>query len=168
MGFRGSELLSLTWNKVDFRRPMITVRAAYVKNSESRSVPMNKVLTETLKAVRMTALVTAHVFCNLHGRPYRSFRSAFERAVRKAGVVDFTFHDLRHTFASRLVMCGVDLPTVKELLGHKTIAMTLRYTHLSSDHKQRAVSTLEQMSGQSPSNFHNSEPQPSSLAVVTA
>jgi site-specific recombinase XerD len=58
-------------------------------------------------------------------------------------ISDFTFHDLRHTFASRLVMAGVDLPTVQNLLGHKTIAMTLRYTHLSSDHKQRAVNALE-------------------------
>ena len=146
----------------------MTVRAAYAKNGESRSVPMNKVLTETLRAVRMTALARDHVFCNRHGVPYRSFRTSFERAVRKAGLTDFTFHDLRHTFASRLVMRGVDLPTVKELLGHKTIAMTLRYTHPSSDHKQRAVSMLEQVSEQSPSNFHNSAYQPSHLAVVTA
>src|SRR4029434_8854882 len=101
----------------------------------------------------MTALATSRVFCSLHGGPYRSFRSAFERAVRKAGLVDFTFHDLRHTFASRLVMRGVDLPTVKELLGHKTIAMTLRYTHLSNDHKPRAVRTLEQFGGKVPANF---------------
>jgi integrase len=59
-------------------------------------------------------------------------------------VEDFTFHDLRHTFASRLVMSGVDLPTVEALMGHKDISMTLRYTHLSSDHKQRAVRALEQ------------------------
>jgi integrase len=55
---------------------------------------------------------------------------------------DFTFHDLRHTFANRLVMAGVDLPTVQELMGHKDIKMTLRYTHLSSDHKRRAVTAL--------------------------
>lgn len=71
--------------------------------------------------------------------PYQSFRTAFERVVRQAGLGDFTFHDLRHTFASRLVMAGVDLLTVKALMGHKDISMTLRYTHLSSDHKQRAV-----------------------------
>ena len=147
---------------------MITVRAAYAKNGESRSVPMNKVLTETLRAVRMTALATAHVFCTLHGGLYRSFHAVFERVVRKAGLVDFTFHDLRHTFASRLAMRGRDLPTMKELLGHETIAMTLRYTQLSSDHKQRAVSTLEQVSEQSSSNFHNSEYLLSPLAVVTA
>jgi site-specific recombinase XerD len=67
----------------------------------------------------------------------------FINAVRKAAIADFTFHDLRHTFASHLVMAGTDLPTLKELLGHKHIAMTLRYMHLSSDHKHAAVRALE-------------------------
>jgi integrase len=89
------------------------------------------------------------VFHNRHGTPYCSFRTAFERAVRKAAIDDFTFHNLRYTFASRLVMAGVDLPTVKELMGHKNISMTLRYTHLSRDHKQRAVRTLEQFGAKS-------------------
>jgi integrase len=73
--------------------------------------------------------------------------------VRKAGLENFTFHDLRHTFASRLVMAGVDLPTVKDLMGHKAITMTLRYTHLSSDHKQRAVRALERGGEQVPAIF---------------
>jgi integrase len=167
-GFRSSELLSLTWHEVDFRRQAITVRAAYAKNGESRSIPMNKVLTETLRAARMTTLATDHVFRNVHGVPYRSFRTSFERAVRKAGLVDFTFHDLRHTFASRLVMHGVDLATVKELLGHKTIAMTLRYTHLSSGHKHRAVRTLEQVCDESPSNFHNNAGDSTSRVAITS
>jgi integrase len=143
-GFRKSELLSLTWDDVDCASRSITVQAAYAKNGESRSVPMNDVLTATLEGVRITSMATGAVFRNRNGMPYRSFRSAFERAVRKAAIRDFTFHDLRHTFASRLVMAGVDLPTVKELMGHKNISMTLRYTHLSRDHKQRAVRTLEQ------------------------
>src|SRR5262245_13763996 len=103
----------------------------------------NFIVTDTLKAVHMHRLEASAVFCNLHGTPYHSFRTAFERAVRKAGMEDFTFHDLRHTFARRLVMSGVDLPTVQALIGHKDISMTLRYTHLSSDHKQRAVHALE-------------------------
>jgi integrase len=152
-GFRASELLSLTWEDVSFHRHMITVRAAYVKNGERRSVPMNNVLTETLKAIRIDGLSDGVIFRSQKGTPYRSFRTSFERAVKKAGITDFTFHDLRHTFASRLVMAGVDLPTVKELMGHKHIAMTLRYVHLSSDHKQRAVDTLEQYAQQVPSIF---------------
>jgi len=119
-------LLSLTWEDVDFRRQTVTVQAAYAKNGESRSVPMNTVLTTTLKVVRMGTAATGPVFCNRQGTSYRSFRTAFEQAVQKGGLEDFTFHDLRHTFASRLVMAGVDLPTVQNLMGHKDISMTLR------------------------------------------
>lgn len=149
-GFRASELRSLTWNDIDFRRRIITVRAGYAKNGEARSVPMNQVLTDTLKSVKLANYQDERGFCNRDGKPYRSFRSAFERAVRKAELEDCTFHDLRHTFASRLVMAGVDLPTVKELLGHRDISMTMRYTHLSSDHKQTAVGKLEQFTAKVP------------------
>ena len=116
-GFRTSELLSLTWEDIDFRRQTITVHAAYAKNGENRSVPMNDVLTITLKAVRMNTLASGLVFRSHKGTPYRSFRSAFELAVRKAGLEDFTFHDLRHTFASRLVMAGVDLANCERTDG---------------------------------------------------
>jgi integrase len=144
-GFRASELCSLTWHDVDFLRHTVTVQAGYAKNGESRTIPMNEVLTTTLKAVKLQNADGEKVFCNRQGMPYRSFRTTFERAIRLAGIADFTFHDLRHTFASRLVMAGVDLPTVKELLGHKDISMTMRYTHLSSDHKQAAVKKLEKV-----------------------
>jgi integrase len=167
-GFRASELLSLTWGDVDFQQGIITVRAAYAKNGESRSVPMNKVLTETLQVIRINTPGTAQVFCNRKGMPYRSFRTVFERAVRRADIQDFTFHDLRHTFASRLVMAGVDLPTVKELMGHKDIKMTLRYTHLSAEHKQHAVRRLEPSDAQVPSIFTTGQMNPvtSSSQVV--
>ncbi len=75
--------------------------------------------------------------------PYRSCRTAFEYTVKQAGIKDFRFHDLRHTFASRSVMAGVDIRTVQELMGHKTIAMTLRYSNLSPDHKRRAIEAFE-------------------------
>jgi len=111
-GFRASELLSLTWQDVDFKRGTVPVRAGYAKNGEARSVPTNDTLTMLLKFGKLHAADRERVFCNRHGQPYRSFRTAFEHAVRKAGIQDFTFHDLHHTFASRLVMAGVDLPTV--------------------------------------------------------
>lgn len=117
------------------------VQASYAKNGERRSIPMNDLLHHTLEEVRIKTL--GPVFPNRKGTQYRNFRTPFNNAVRKAGISDFTFHDLRHTFASRLVMSGVELPTVKELMGHKDIKMTLRYTHLSSDHKQNAVKALD-------------------------
>ena len=77
------------------------------------------------------------------GRPYEEVKRSFNSAVRRAGIKDFTFHDLRHTFASHLVMAGVDLTTVKELLGHKTLIMALRYAHLAPSHKIKAVGMLD-------------------------
>lgn len=138
-GFRMSELLSLTWEDVDFDRRIITVKAGYAKNGESRSIPMNEMLKRTLEEVRIS---DGALFRNRAGKTYRSVRTAFDSALKRAEISDFTFHDLRHTFASRLVMGGVDLPTVKELMGHKEITMTLRYSHLSDSHKQRAVEIL--------------------------
>ncbi|MBF0595473.1 MAG: tyrosine-type recombinase/integrase [Candidatus Omnitrophica bacterium] len=67
------------------------------------------------------------------------FRKSFATALRKSGIINFLFHDLRHFFVSKLVMAGVDLNTVRELMGHQDITMTLRYSHLAPSHKQRAV-----------------------------
>ena len=80
-GFRKSELLSLTWDDLDSRWRIMTVQAAYAKNGEARSVPMNDVLTVILKAIRINIAVDSWVFCNRHGILYKSFRSAFEKAV---------------------------------------------------------------------------------------
>lgn len=86
-GFRASELLSLTWKDVDFQERSITVRTAYAKNGESRSVPpMNDVLTAILEEVRIKSTATGPVFRTRTGFPYRSFRTAFEHAVRKVSI----------------------------------------------------------------------------------
>jgi site-specific recombinase XerD len=77
------------------------------------------------------------------GKPYQDVKRSFKTALRKARIRDFHFHDLRHTFASHLVMAGVDITTVKELLGHKTLTMTLRYSHLAPSHKVKAVDILD-------------------------
>jgi len=146
-GLRCGELLSLRAGDVDLVRRTVTVRAAFSKNGESRSVPMNDALTQALRPLIIGKPSEAPVFESRKGEAYRSLRTAFATACRKAGITDFRWHDLRHTYASHLVMAGVDLPTVKELLGHKSFGMTLRYSHLSQDHKRQAVDRLAEKIG---------------------
>jgi site-specific recombinase XerD len=78
----------------------------------------------------------------VNGAPYTDIKHSFTKACNTAQLADLHFHDLRHTFASHLVMSGIDLTTVKELLGHKDIKMTLRYAHLAPFHKMKAVDIL--------------------------
>lgn len=134
-GFRRGELLSLTWTDVDFVRGLITVQAAYAKNGERRTIPINEEPRRLLSSLKTNANNADKVFLNSNGEAYRLVSTVFDEAVERAKIIDFHFHDLRHTFASRLIMTGVDLRTVQVLMGHKTIAMTLRYSHLSPDHQ---------------------------------
>jgi integrase len=154
-GFRKSELLSLTWQDVDFSGRLITVHASYAKNGETRSIPMTATVKEALYALKQDANPTTPVFLTHNGTPYRHIAKVFDAACQRAGLTDVTFHDLRHTFASRLVTAGVDLPTVQALMRHKTIAMTMRYAPLSPGHKRAAIAVLDRMAAKSPSNFHN-------------
>jgi integrase len=138
-GMRKEEILSLRWKDLDFRSRIISILDT--KNGERREIPMNDIVYKTLLAVRKIP-DSSWVFCKKNGERYGNVRKAFEGAKKRAGIVDFRFHDLRHTFASHLVMAGVDLKTVQELLGHKSFEMTLRYAHLSPDHKKTALDVL--------------------------
>lgn len=138
-GMRKSEILNLKWCNVDFRRGIIYLLDT--KNGERREIPMNEqVKTALIRTKKHYG--SSYIFCNKNGEPYRDIKKSFLTAVKKVGILNFRFHDLRHTFASHLVMSGVDLNTVRELLGHKSLEMTLRYSHLSPDHKKRAVDVL--------------------------
>ena len=111
------------------------------KNGEKREVPIN----EQVKTVLINTLrnpQSEYIFYIIDGKRIIDIKRSYSTAVEKSGIKDFTFHDLRHTFASHLVMSGVDLNTVRELLGHKSLQMTLRYSHLSPIHKQKAVEGL--------------------------
>jgi integrase len=136
-GMRLGEILGLTWNDVDLVKNEIILDET--KSGASRRIPISGELKHTLLGLE-SRKSGGHVFLNKYGKRMKSVRNQFESALKRAGIKrKITFHDLRHTFASQLVMKGVDLVTVKELLGHKTIQMTMRYAHLTSEHKKRAV-----------------------------
>jgi integrase len=139
-GMRRGEILSLTWDQVDFARGVITVERS--KNDGVRHIPMNSQLTEELEAIKLNATGN-FVFSKKTGEPYKEIKTGFQAAQKRSEIKKCRFHDLRHTFASHLIMNGTDITTVKELLGHKTISMTMRYAHLSKEHKQRAVDSLK-------------------------
>ncbi len=143
-GMRKGEILGLRWHDIDIKLNIIHLLET--KNGEKREVPMNTVVQKTIIGVLKNP-ESQYVFCNKDGKPYGNVRKSFFTACSKAGIINFRFHDLRHTFASQLVMSGVDLNTVRELLGHKSITMTLRYSHLSPDHKKRAVDVLNHRMG---------------------
>lgn len=138
-GMRKGEILSLKWPDVDLRQRIVYIYET--KSGKSRKVDINDWLAETLIRLRKHP-DSPYVFCNKDGVPYGNIRKSFETAKRRAGIKDFRFHDLRHTFASHLVMAGVGLRTVQVLLGHQTYQMTLRYAHLSPDHRRAAVNTF--------------------------
>jgi len=139
-GLRKTEQLSLKWQDVNFRQKVITVRDS--KAGRARHVPMNQVVIDTLQ--RLPRLINnVYVFYGaLEGERLKDLPKGWEECLGKAGIADFHWHDLRHTFASRLVMKGIDLYTVKELLGHQSIEMTQRYAHLAPGHLHKAVEVL--------------------------
>ncbi len=144
-GLRQSEQFHLRWEDVDFAAGIITVPRS--KHGEARRVPMNDTVRELLRASE-SRLKSAFVFPSATGDSAidaRNFvRRVFLPALKDAKIEGLRWHDLRHTFASRLTMAGVDLRTVQELMGHKTTAMTVRYAHLSPRHQLDAVQRLSE------------------------
>ena len=139
-GCRREEIFSLKWEQVDLKHGFISLNRT--KNGERRQIPINDTLREMLQR-RVRRLDVPFVFYDQEtGKRFTDCKRSFTTACRKAGILDFHFHDLRHTFASHLVMAGVDLTTVSRLMGHKSLTMTLRYSHLAPNHLVNAVNAL--------------------------
>jgi site-specific recombinase XerD len=140
-GMRRSEQYRLAWRDVDFAHRMLTIPQS--KNGEARYLRLNSVALSMFEFLQSRTAGNERVFLSMRtDAPLTKNRHWFEDAVRQAGLKDFTWHCLRHTFASRLVMAGVDLRTVQELMGHKTIQMTCRYSHVTQDHQLAALERL--------------------------
>ena len=154
-GMRRGEILSLKWDQVDLKNGFILLDVT--KNGERREVPINATVKDALHGL-IRRLDIPYVFYDPRsGKPFLDVKRSFHSACKKAKINNFHFHDLRHTFASHLVMAGVDLTTVKELLGHKTLTMTLRYAHLAPSHKVNAVGILDRVLNEKPTaqKLHN-------------
>lgn len=159
-GMRRGEILGLKWDQV--RNGFIYLTKT--KTKQAREIPINDTLDAMFKRIRKeNGLKSKFVFLydgqiiettgavrnprKDHARPVNEIKRAFAGALQRAGIADFRFHDLRHTFASQLLMKGGTLKDVQELLGHKTMTMTLRYAHLTQEHKRKAVNLLNGLTG---------------------
>lgn len=149
-GMRPSEGASLTWGQVDIDGRVLDLQQT---KTDPRRVPLTIPAIETLSALipNENFSCSDYIFLPKNPkmthrlRPNQYFRESFEAAVKRAGIKNFHMHDLRHTAASHMIMNGIDLRTVADILGHKTISMTMRYTHLLDDHKLRAIDRIEQL-----------------------
>lgn len=155
-GMRRGEILALQWQDVDLPRGVLVIMKS--KNKERRTIPLNVRVFELLmgkqpKSIEPGALVfTTSCGTRMNGR---NLMRAFYSALEDAKIENFTFHDLRHTFATRLVQEGVDLYKVQRLLGHKTPAMTQRYAHHCPESLRDGVAVLDRLAGSRLSQFHH-------------
>ncbi|MFA0658155.1 site-specific integrase [Vibrio splendidus] len=140
-GMRKGELLSLCWEHVNMEDRYLTVRSENAKSKNKRTIPLNNTVFDMLSVWREQNPTTEFVFV-VNNRPLETYQYQWEQLLKEAGIQHFRFHDLRHHFASKLVMAAVDLNIVRELLGHADLKMTLRYAHLAPEHQANAVNLI--------------------------
>jgi integrase len=141
-GIRKGSQYGLTWDMVDWKGRMLNIPRT--KNEEAIHVPLNDAAIATLKVVHARGEGEGRVFqSEKTGEPLENGRHWFDEAVIEAGIKNFRWHDLRHTFASRLRMKGTPLEDIADLLGHKSLTMTRRYAHLGPNKLHAVVSLLK-------------------------
>jgi integrase len=146
-GIRRGSLFRLLWSDIDFQEKNLTIRAVIAKGGRDIQIPMNDLLTKTLEAWKEQTRTDDNglVFPSPKGGAvFNNVRRAWENLLKMADIKNFRWHDMRHDFASQLVMKGVDLNTVRELMGHADMKMTLKYAHLAPKVKRAAVELLGQ------------------------
>ena len=147
-GLRRGNLLSLRWDHIDFVTSRIRLTDS-TKNRSTLAIPLNDTAIETLNALKKKSDDSQYVFPHfegqLAGEAIRDIQNGWKTALTHAGITNFRWHDLRHCFASWLLMKGVDLAVVQKVLGHRNIRMTLRYAHLSPQYLSDQVRVLDKM-----------------------
>jgi len=135
-GLRLGELLKLHWSAIDFDSATLTVRGGTAKSGKTRHIPLNQEALNVLRNWKPSADPTHVIGIKT------SFKKSFATILTNAAITEFRWHDLRHTFASKLAQRGVPLNTIRDLLGHGSITMTLRYAHLGPDNRRAAIDLL--------------------------
>ena len=150
-GMRRGNLFYLLWGDIDFESNTIMLRAAVSKAGKTLRIPLNSFAVELLKSWKAQSANTASdafVFPSpVSGVMLNNVKKAWAGVLKAAQIENFRWHDMRHDFASQLVMKGVDLNTVRELLGHADMEMTMRYAHLAPSVKLQAVELLARNAG---------------------
>jgi len=142
-GLRRGELFGLMWPDIDFVHGRIVVRAATTKTASTRHLPMHPELRAVLLDWQGKGEQTGLLFPSpVTGKRLVDIKRGWKTLCRRAGIENFHLHDVRHDLASRLVMNGTDLYTVRDLLGHRAIAQTEKYAHLSAGHHRAAMDAL--------------------------
>lgn len=142
-GARQMELMSLRWDQVDLNRKVITLYET--KNGEIRALPLVHHAYELMKErAKVRRIDTNLVFPGSKPDKPVLLRAPFEKALQRAGILNFHWHDLRHSCASYLAMNGASLAEIAEVLGHKTLQMVKRYAHLSHAHTSKVVESMNQ------------------------
>jgi len=166
-GPRRGELLKLRWSDVDFALNIINFKQT--KTNKDRSVPMEPIVRSVLLELREVAGDLEYAFVNPDtGTRYTEVKRSFASACREAGIFDFTFHDLRHTFGTRLADAGVDVVKIKELMGHGSIVTTMRYIHATDQGKRGAIVVLSEYRQQHCRKFVTSEPRQSLPSALSS
>jgi integrase len=143
-GMRKSEILTLKWDNVDLDNNIITIQHTNTKNKKIRRIPINSVLRKLLLEQRLKSGGSEFVFLSADGNPYKredSLKKAFNGALRRAGIAELRFHDLRHTAATRMIEHGASVVAVSKILGHADLKTTMRYAH-PEDSLKEAVESL--------------------------
>ena len=145
-GMRRSEILGLRWADVDMSNGIIHVEDS--KNGTRRDVPMSETVKATLMEMK-ERVECEWVFVHRSDstKPLRDIRAPFQRALKRAGIENFRFHDCRHTAASWMAMKGIDLYRIQRILGHKDSRMTQRYAHLSPSYLKEAAKVMDEVLG---------------------